>query len=205
MLIIYYLPNQISAEFNNLCLKRDIDVLAQARKSSEYLMQELILAFSKQCNVLVIDAYVEDLVGLFNRAKVYLYGSAEYWAQQGVSEGFSLQPLEALACGCQVFSSINGGLSNYLDPGFNCHKIAGYAKEYDVQRILKVLNTSTTPLSEQFFQEYRTENIKQRLQVILEELNEFFNHKKYQPSTIKSLTKVGIAKLLIQSKFSKFK
>nr|WP_231599416.1 glycosyltransferase [Crocosphaera watsonii] len=48
-------------------------------------------------------------LNFFNRSKVYLYDSAEYWAQQRVSEGFGLQPMEALACGCQVFSSINGG------------------------------------------------------------------------------------------------
>jgi hypothetical protein len=40
--LIYYLPNQISNEFKNLHLDRDIDVLVQARKSSEYLIQELI-------------------------------------------------------------------------------------------------------------------------------------------------------------------
>jgi glycosyltransferase involved in cell wall biosynthesis len=72
----------------------------------------------------LINSFVDDLSKLFNRSKVYLYDSAEYWAQQRVSEGFGLQPMEALACGCQVFSSINGGLSDYLDPGFNCYKIA---------------------------------------------------------------------------------
>ena len=37
--LIYYLPNQISDEFNNLNLKRDIDVLVQERKSSDYLLK----------------------------------------------------------------------------------------------------------------------------------------------------------------------
>ena len=150
--LIYYLPNHISDEFQNLSFERNIDVLVQARKSSEYLIQELIPALQKRCHVVVVDSYVDDLAGLFNRAKVYLYDSAEYWAQQGVSEGFGLQPLEALACGCQVFSSVNGGLSDYLDPGFNCYKIAGYSKEYDIQRILKVLDASLAiTLAEHFF------------------------------------------------------
>ncbi|MBD3559711.1 glycosyltransferase family 1 protein, partial [Planktothrix sp. FACHB-1355] len=78
--LIYYLPNQISDEFQNLNLERDIDVLVQVRKSSEYLLQELIPALQKQFKVCVVDSYVEDLPGLFNRAKVYLYDSAEYWA-----------------------------------------------------------------------------------------------------------------------------
>ncbi|MEC4816952.1 MAG: glycosyltransferase [Scytonema sp. PMC 1069.18] len=197
--LIYYLPNQISNEFQNLNLERDIDVLIQARKSSEYLMQELIPELQKKCQVKVINSYVEDLPGLFNRAKIYLYDSAEYWAQQGVSEGFGLQPMEAMACGCQVFSSINGGLSDYLDPGFNCYKIAGYSKEYDIQRILKLLN-SWYPLTlpREFLAEYRTENIINRLAVILNDLNDFFDHKKHYPSNIQSLTKIRLAKLKTQ-------
>ncbi len=202
--LIYYLPNQISDEFKNLNIERDIDVLVQDRKSSEYLIQELIPALQKQCNVMVVNSYVDDLAKLFNRAKVYLYDSAEYWAQQGVSEGFGLQPMEALACGCQVFSSVNGGLSDYLDPGFNCYKIAGYSKEYDVQRILKVLDASASlTLPEQFFAEYRAENIIKRFQVILDDINDFFDHKKYQPSTIKSLTRIRVAKLLTKTIFGK--
>jgi glycosyltransferase involved in cell wall biosynthesis len=204
--LIYYLPNQISDEFQNLNIERNIDVLVQARKSSEYLIQELIPALQKRCNVVVVDSYVDDLPGLFNRAKVYLYDSAEYWAQQRVSEGFGLQPMEALACGCQVFSSVNGGLSDYLDPGFNCYKIAGYSKEYDVQRILKVLETSPSlTLPELFFEEYRTENITKRLQIILDDINEFFNYKKYHPATIKDLTRRRVARLFVQRTFGKLR
>ncbi|MBD2209090.1 glycosyltransferase [Nostoc linckia FACHB-104] len=204
--LIYYLPNQISDEFKNFNIQRDIDVLVQARKSSEYLMQKLIPELQKKCNVFVVNSYVEDLPGLFNRAKIYLYDSAEYWAQQRVSEGFGLQPMEALACGCQVFSSVNGGLSDYLDPGFNCYKIAAYSQEFDVHRILKLLESSVKPtLPEQFFAEYRYENIIKRLQVILDELNEFFDHKIQQPSNIQSLTKMRLAKLLTKSIYFKIR
>ncbi|MBE9209602.1 glycosyltransferase [Nostoc sp. LEGE 06077] len=204
--LLYYLPNEISPEFKNLHLARDIDVLVQARKSSEYLLTELIPTLKQKCNVQVVDSYVEDLPGLFNRAKVYLYDSAEYWAQQAVSEGFGLQPMEALACGCQVFSSINGGLADYLDPGFNCYKIAGYSQEYDVGRILKVIQSSTgLSLSEHVLQEYRHENILQRLQVILDELNEFFDHKQHHQSNIKSLTQIRLSTLIIKSILNKVK
>ncbi len=204
--LIYYLPNQISNEFQNLHLQRDTDVLVQARKSSEYLIKELIPALQQQCQVCVVDSYVEDLPGLFNRAKIYLYDSAEYWAQQRVSEGFGLQPMEALACGCQVFSSVNGGLSDYLDPGFNCYKIAGYSKEYDIQRIIKVLNYPVSlTLSEQFFVEHRTENIIKRLQIILEQINEFFDHKVHHPANIKGLSRIRIVKLLTQRIYKKLK
>ena len=204
--LIYYLPNQISDEFQNFRIERDIDILVQARKSSEYLIQELIPALQKRCNVVVVDSYVDDLAKLFNRAKVYLYDSAEYWAQQRVSEGFGLQPMEALACGCQVFSSVNGGLSDYLDPGFNCYKIAGYSQEYDIQRILKVIDASASlTLPEQFFDEYRAENITKRLQVILDDINIFFDHKQKYSLTIKNLTRIRIVKLLTQRIFSKLR
>lgn len=202
--LIYYLPNQIADEFQNLSLDRDIDVLVQARKSSEYVMQELIPALQQHCEVMVVDSYIKDLAELFNRTKVYLYDSAEYWALQSVSEGFGLQPMEALACGCQVFSSINGGLSDYLDPGFNSYKIAGYSKEYDVQRILERLNTTSfSAPPPQFFEAYRTENIIRRFKVILEDINDFFDHKNHHSSNIKQLTKMRIAKLMIWRVFNK--
>lgn len=204
--LIYYLPNQISDGFTNLHQNRDIDVLVQIRKSSEYLIKSLIPALEKKCNVLVVDSYVEDLPALFNRAKVYLYDSAEYWQLQGVSEGFGLQPMEALACGCQVFSSVNGGLSDYLDPGFNCYKISGYALEYDVDRILKVLASATQlTLSETVLAEYRTENITQRLGVILTEINQFFDHKNNYSAKIPDFTKMRLSKLFIQRIFVKIK
>ncbi|GAA6619027.1 glycosyltransferase [Scytonema sp. NUACC26] len=202
--LIYYLPNQISDEFQNFNLERDIDVLIQVRKSSKYLLQELIPDLQQQCQVTIVNSYVEDIAGLFNRAKVYLYDSAEYWAIQGVSEGFGLQPMEALACGCQVFSSINGGLSDYLDPAFNCYKIAGYSREYDVQRILKVLKSwKPSNLSEEFLTEYRTDNILQRLKVILDNLNNFYDCKMQYSSRIKDLTKMRLIALNTQRIFSK--
>ncbi|MBD2690830.1 glycosyltransferase [Anabaena catenula] len=204
--LIYYLPNQIADEFTNLHLERDIDVLVQTRKSSEYLIKELIPALQQKCKVFVVDSYIEDLPGLFNRAKIYLYDSAEYWAQQGVSEGFGLQPMEALACGCQVFSSVNGGLSDYLDPGFNCYKIAGYSLEYDVKRILKSLTSPVSlTLSTEVLSEYRAENIIQRFTVILVEINEFFDNKSHYSTKIQNLTRLRLTKLFIQRVYSKVK
>ena len=187
--LIYYLPNQISDEFKNYHGDRDIDVLIQKRKSSTYLLNQLIPALEKKCRVHLVDSYVEDLAALFNRAKIYLYDSSEYWALQGVSEGFGLQPLEALACGCQVFSSINDGLSDYLDPGFNCHKIAGYSTDYDVDCILKALNTENpSQLSPETLAEYRTENIIARFSKILNEINNFCDRRQTYPPNIPPLT-----------------
>jgi glycosyltransferase involved in cell wall biosynthesis len=204
--LIYYLPNQIGDEFRNFNQQRDIDVLIQARKSSQYLIQELIPALQQHCHVVVVNSYVEDLAALFNRAKIYLYDSAEYWAQQGVSEGFGLQPLEAMACGCQVFSSVNGGLSDYLDPGFNCYKIAGYAQEYDVKRILEVIeNPTLTVLSDEMLAEYRTVNILKRLQFILQDINSFFDNKSSYNYLIRELTPIRVAQLNLQRFWNKLR
>ena len=204
--LIYYLPNQISDEFTNLHIERDIDVLVQARKSSEYLIKQLVPELKKHCQVFVVNSYVEDLSQLFNRAKVYLYDSAEYWAQQRISEGFGLQPMEALACGCQVFSSVNGGLSDYLDPGFNCYKIAEYSTIYDVQKILKTINSSDKKmLLEQVLSEYRGENIIKRLASILEEINLFFDNKPQYSNDIQRLTKFKLNKLFLKRVWKKIR
>ena len=178
--LLYYLPNEISPHFYNANvnnpLGRDIDVLVQVRKSSHYLLNQLVPALQAHCRVEVIQGFVEDLPALFNRTKVYLYDSAEYWAMQGVTEGFGLQPLEAMACGCQIFSSVNHGLSDYLDPGFNSHKIAGYATDYDVHRILAIVENYAPPvLPERTLAEYRKANIVERLRHILNEVNVYFD------------------------------
>jgi len=204
--LLYYLPNEISDKFQDYKRDRDIDVLVQARKSSNYLMNQLIPALQERCHVRVVDSYVEDLETLFNRAQVYLYDSAEYWAVQGVSEGFGLQPMEALACGCQVFSSVNNGLSDYLDPAFNCYKIAGYSKGFDLQRILRAINSDKKlSLLPKVLEEYRSENIIWRLQIILEELNEFFDHKQLYLSDIQDLNYWQIVKRRSQKIFTKLK
>ncbi|MGL6344446.1 MAG: glycosyltransferase [Waterburya sp.] len=202
--LIYYLPNQIGDEFRNLNQVRDIDVLVQTRKSSEYLLKRLIPALQSRCRVEIIDGYVEDLAGLFNRSKIYLYDSAEYWTVSGVTEGFGLPPLEALACGCEVFSSLNHGLADYLDPGFNCHKIAGYSLEYDLTKITQVLQQDQLrQISESFLAEYRRENLLSRLRVILTEINSFFDWRSPDPGNIPSLNSKRISRLKIQKILAK--
>jgi glycosyltransferase involved in cell wall biosynthesis len=195
--LIYYLPNQISEEFSDRHLPRDIDILVQARKSSNYLINALVPALQKRFNVVVIDSFVEDLALLFNRSKVYLYDSAEYWAQQRVTEGFGLPPMEAMACGCRVFSSVNSALADYLDPGFNCQKIAGYSLGYDLDRITQAI-TAEKPwvMPEDFLTPYRREAIVPRLETILQEINRFFDHPGISP--IPSLTPLRLLQLDLQ-------
>lgn len=183
--LLYYLPCTISANFRNLHKERDIDILVQKRKSSRYLLEELVPQLQPHASVTVIDTWVEDLAEVFNRSKVYLYESSEYWGQLGVTEGFGLPPLEALACGCTVFSSVNDALADYLDPGFNCHKLRVYSTKYDVDKTLKAVKEwrDAEPWMDPA-QEYRHEQIKQRLEVIIPGLNDFFDHKELYPHTI---------------------
>ena len=115
---------------------RPIQVLVQQRKSSPYVINQLVPALRAQgLRVEVQDGWVDDLVSLFNSATVYLYDSAEYWRGRGVSEGFGLPPLEALACGCVVFSSFNHALADLLFPGENAHQIGQGTLYNDLQRI----------------------------------------------------------------------
>ncbi|MCM1983737.1 glycosyltransferase [Lyngbya confervoides] len=204
--LLYYLPNEISPEFANLQCDREIDVLVHARKSSSYLLNQLIPALKPKVNVQVIDGFVDSLAELFNRSKVYLYDSAEYWAVQGVTEGFGLQPLEAMACGCQVFSSVNHGLSDYLDPGFNCQKIAGCSTAFDVQRILRTVQNYQPPSGiEPLLLEYRKDNILRRLGMILTELNEFFDHQRASSNDIAPLNLQRIVGLRLHTLVYKVK
>jgi hypothetical protein len=115
---------------------RPIDVLVQQRKSSSYVLQQLVPALrARGLRVEVQSGWVDDLVDLFNSASVYLYDSADYWRGRGVSEGFGLPPLEALACGCVVFSSLNHALADTLDPGRIGHQIGCGSLEADLERI----------------------------------------------------------------------
>lgn len=201
---IYYLPNWISPEFTNHHRDREIDVLIQTRKSSEYVLKQLIPALQSRCNVVLLDYFVEDIAGLFNRAKVYLYDSAEYWHQRGVTEGFGLPPLEAMACGCQVFSSLNHALSDYLDPSFNCQKIGVYSTEYDVQRILEVVkNPDPVQLPEEYFDAYREAKIIERFRHILTDVNQFFDYAIAYPADVPDFSPLRMARLRLQALWAK--
>ena len=116
---------------------RPLDVLVQRRKSSDYVLRQLVPALrARGLQVEVQDGWVDDLVDLFNRAKVYLYDSAEHWRAAGVTEGFGLPPLEAMACGCVVFSSLNHALADTLTPGEMGHQLGSGSLDRDLKRIV---------------------------------------------------------------------
>ncbi|MFQ4135270.1 glycosyltransferase [Nodosilinea sp. PGN35] len=204
--LTFYLPNQISPEFTNRQQPRDIDVLVQVRKSSDYLLNQLVPALESRCTVVTLDGFVEDLSVLFNRSKIFLYDSAEYWALSRVSEGFGLPPMEAMACGCQVFTSVNGALADYLDPGFNCYQIGVYSTAYDCDRILTAL-TTPTPLGmiPVDLAPYRADALRPRLEVILSEINHFFDHRAKHPKDIADFTIPRLAQLWMRHTTAKIR
>lgn len=133
---LFLVPNALEPQWRDQGLERDIDVLVQARKTSAYVQQQLVPALRRRgLRVQVQQGWVDDLVGLFNRARVYLYDSADYWRGRGVSEGFGLPPLEAMACGCVVFSSFNDALADLLDPGAMGHQIGCGTLAADLERM----------------------------------------------------------------------
>mgnify|MGYP003337546517 FL=1 len=111
-------------------------MLVQRRKNSAYVLRRLVPALrSRGLRVEVQSGWVDDLVDLFNNATVVLYDSAEYWRGRGVSEGFGLPPMEAMACGCVVFSSLNHALADNLEPGRLGHQIGFGTLAADLDRI----------------------------------------------------------------------
>jgi glycosyltransferase involved in cell wall biosynthesis len=49
-----------------------------------------------------------------------IYNCSDVFVSTSLSEGFGLPALEAMACGCAVILSENGGCSEYARPGHNC-------------------------------------------------------------------------------------
>ena len=99
-----------------------------------------------------------------------------------------------MACGCHLVSSVNHGLADYLDPGFNCHKIACYSLEYDLQTIARVLQ-QPQPEPPSWLREYRSEHLIAKLKVILKEIEHFFDVRAKERTEIPSLNRRRIIQL----------
>ena len=180
---LFLLPNALEPQWldrgarQNISEMRPIDVLVQQRKSSDYVLKQLVPALrSRGIRVEVQSGWVDDLVNLFNSAKVYLYDSADHWRAAGVSEGFGLPPLEAMACGCVVFSSLNHALADTLTPGEMGHQIGCGSLNHDVDSIVAAVAEPEhwLPASgalEQLLAGYSEAALQQRWQRLLAQLD----------------------------------
>lgn len=144
---LYLLGPVLDPGCRDLGLERDIDVLFLERKSTAYLRDVLVPALQARWNVRVVREFLPraELIRLYNRSRVYLYSSAPAGSGPGWVEGFGFQPLEALVCGCAVFSNLHGGLADYLDPEVNAFKIETHSLAWDLERIGTVLRDGFRP------------------------------------------------------------
>ena len=135
---IQWVPNPLDPAFTPPApgVQRPVDVLVQLRKSSGYVREQLVPALRRLgLRVELQQGWVDDLAALVRSAKVLLYDSADHWRRAGVSEGFGLPPLEALASGCVVFSSLNHALADSLDPGLLAWQLGRGTLSSDLERI----------------------------------------------------------------------
>ena len=164
---LFLVPNAIAPEWRTRgaledTSRRPIDVLVQKRKSSSYVLKQLIPELKKEgLNIVVQEGWTEDVIDLFNRSTVFIYDSAEYWRGRGVSEGFGLPPIEALSCGCIVFTSYNHALADLLSPGVMSEQIGCGSLESDVARIVRAVRSPAVARAD-------IQSVKQ----LLEELSE---------------------------------
>jgi hypothetical protein len=183
-----YVPNIIEVVGGVGSQPRDIDVLVQVRKSSRYLLEQVVPALRSRCRVMLLDGWVDDLSQWFRRSKVYLYDSLEHWIDVGATEGFGLPPLEAMANGCVVFSCVNDALADYLDPGFNCRKLRVHSLAWDVAEVLRTVERGVpAPLSPKWFEGYSPESVAARLEAVFVDVSRFFERTARYESDIEDL------------------
>lgn len=186
---LYLLGPVLDPGCRDLGLERDIDVLFLERKSTAYLKEVLVPALKERCHVHVLRDFVPraDLIRLYNRSKVYLYSSAPM--ASGWIEGFGFQPLEALVCGCTVFSNLHGGLADYLDPELNGFQIETYSLAHDLERIMTALRDGfRPPRVEELARTYSEEVFHERIGRLLPALEAFFARAAAEPPDIDRLT-----------------
>jgi hypothetical protein len=172
---LFLLGPVLDSGCGNLGLERDIDVLFLERKSTAYLREVLVPALLPRCRVHVVRDFLPraELIQLYNRSKVYLYSSAP--TASGWVEGFGFQPLEALVCGCAVFSNLHGGLADYLDPEVNAFKLETWSLANDVERIEAVVQAGFQPRGvEALAQTYSEQAFHERIRHFLPALEAYF-------------------------------
>ncbi|MBI5629276.1 MAG: asparagine synthase (glutamine-hydrolyzing) [Elusimicrobia bacterium] len=142
----FYMPPVLEPHCRDAGRPRDIDVLVVCRKQPGYIFKELVPRLKARCRVEVLDEFLdrERLFELFNRAKVYLYAYAPQrtdYSSTGwrMMEGFGTQALEAMVCGCAVFSNLRGGMADFVDPEVNAFRLESHSADWDACRILKAV------------------------------------------------------------------
>lgn len=169
----YLLPNVVEESFKNENGVRDIDLLVLERKSSGYLLA-LCESLGARHHVKIVSGHVADVPALFNSARIYAFDSTDYWQQHELTEGFGLQPLEAMACGCDVFSSANHALADYLTPLQNCQLFTG-EMAIDRHRIQEHLSEPLPKYPSTVVESYRPAAIASHMRRVYADINRYFD------------------------------
>lgn len=189
----FYLPPVLEPYTTNLGLERDIDVLVVRRKMPAYVSEQLIPLLEGRCRVHVQTEFVgrDELIRLFNRAKVYLYAfapqrtklSATGWRMM---EGFGAQSLEAMVCGCTVFSNLRGGMADWVDPYVHGYRLESHSPEWDARQILKAVETYPQENQAEYVSllaaHYGEEGFRRRAARLLEFLSDFYEFAERHPA-----------------------
>lgn len=169
---LFLVPPTLDPACRNHHRQRDVDVLYLSRKTTPYLHDQLVPRLRERCRVETVDEPLphRDVLDLFNRTKVYVYDFAPSSDRAWV-DGFGLQPLEAIVCGCSVFTTVSGGPCDYLDPGVNCSQISG-DPDRDLAAILSSVAThgGTNRDEDALREQYSEAALQQRLRVLVGEL-----------------------------------
>lgn len=183
---LVHLPPVLDPRCGDPGRPRDLDVLVLARKSTPYLLDRLVPALAERCRVHVQREFVDrgELIGLYQRARTYLYSSTPW--SSGWVEGFGLQPLEARACGCSVFTNLHGGLADHEDPELDAFKIEVHSLDNDVQRVLAAVRGERVALAdpEAITRTYSEAAFHLRAPRVLASLHGFFERCAGRPADI---------------------
>jgi len=189
----FYMPIVLPEECKNTDQQRDIDVLIVKRKLPEYITQTLRKELEKQCNVYYLDSFVtrEELYSLFNRSKTYLYAFDPQRCEHTSSgwrmmEGGSLQALEAMLCGCTVFSDLRGGPIDFVQPWEHGYKLQTHSMQWDIHQILNAVHKFPQighAEHEQYIHEhYGIEAFQRRAESFISFISEYTEFIKTHPS-----------------------
>ncbi len=181
----FYLPPVLPAECDNVGRDRDLDVLVVSRKQPAYVCDTLVPLLQDHCKIEVLRRFVsrEELYGLFNRTKVYLYAFAPQRSPHTptgwrLMEGISTQNLEAMVCGCTVVSDLRGGHADFIEPGVHGHRLMSYSPDWDARQVLNAVRGYPQPGQrehEAFLREtYGAATFHRRVRRLLPLLAEFF-------------------------------
>lgn len=138
--LVHYLGPVLHADARNPRREREVDVLAHVRKLPPYVRRELLPALVESgLRVEEVGDWrpQEEMLALFQEARVYLYWVHRQIGGLWIHEGFGMQPLEAIACGALPVSNLYGGMSDYLEPPTNCRKIGVWDLAYDVEQVTR--------------------------------------------------------------------